>query len=318
VRRLVDVRTVDMSVPVLGTMWDSPIVIAPAGSQRAFHPDAEVATAKAARSKKHLQILSTMTSTPLDAVVAARGEPPWYQLYPTDQWAITRALVKRAESAGCPVLVLTVDLQGGSNRVTLARAARTDTRQCEMCHQGSPFGAANAYVSRKPMFAGLDTAPVTSIEPLGMNWDFVKRLRDESKNMKLVVKGIVTKEDAELSVEHGVDGVIVSNHGGRAEESGRGTIECVSEVVDGARGRMPVLVDGGFRRGTDVFKALALGATAVCIGRPYLWGLGAFGQPGVEAVLTILRTELQTIMRQAGTVRVANINRNLVVDRGRY
>jgi isopentenyl diphosphate isomerase/L-lactate dehydrogenase-like FMN-dependent dehydrogenase len=135
--------------------------------------------------------------------------------------------------------------------------------------------------------------------------------------MKLVVKGIVTKEDAALAVEHGVDGIIVSNHGGRAEDSGRGTIESLSEVVEGAAGRVPVLIDGGFRRGTDIFKALALGAQAVCIGRPYAWGLAAFGQPGVEAVLAILRRELLTSMRQAGTVNVAAIRRELVVDRGR-
>ncbi|HVQ31835.1 MAG TPA: alpha-hydroxy acid oxidase, partial [Vicinamibacteria bacterium] len=130
----------------------------------------------------------------------------------------------------------------------------------------------------------------------------------------LLVKGIVTREDAELAVRHGIDGVIVSNHGGRGEESGRATIECLPEVVEGARGRMPVLVDGGFRRGTDIFKALALGATAVCVGRPYVWGLAAFGQPGVEAVLDILRRELQLIMRQAGTRRIGEIDRSYVVD----
>jgi isopentenyl diphosphate isomerase/L-lactate dehydrogenase-like FMN-dependent dehydrogenase len=147
-----------------------------------------------------------------------------------------------------------------------------------------------------------------------MNWDYVKRLRDTTR-MKLVVKGIVTGEDAALAVEHGVDGVIVSNHGGRAEESGRGTIESLPEVVAGAAGRIPVLVDGGFRRGTDIFKAMALGASAVCVGRPYVWGLAAFGQPGVEAVLDILRRELSTILRQTGTVRLGEIRRQAVVER---
>jgi isopentenyl diphosphate isomerase/L-lactate dehydrogenase-like FMN-dependent dehydrogenase len=129
-----------------------------------------------------------------------------------------------------------------------------------------------------------------------------------------VLKGIVTREDAALSVENGVDGIIVSNHGGRAEESGRGTMECLSEVIDAVQGRIPVLIDGGFRRGTDIFKALALGAKAVCIGRPYLWGLASFGQPGVEKVLDILRAEFELIMRQAGVTSVEQIKRTYVAE----
>ena len=321
VRRLIDVRAIDMSVALFGTTWGSPIVIAPVSSQRAFHPEGEIATARAARSGKHLQILSTTTSTGVEDVIAARGEPVWYQLYPTDQWPVARALVKRAETAGCPVLVLTVDLQGGSNRETQTREERRDSRQCGACHPTGPLGSSlsniNALIARKPMFAGLEISEVRSLQPLDMNWDFVKRLRDAT-TMKIVLKGIVARDDAALAVKHGVDGVIVSNHGGRGEESGRGTIESLAEVVEGAGGRIPVLVDGGFRRGTDILKALALGASAVCIGRPYLWGLAAFGQPGVEAVLTILRRELETIMRQAGTVKLGEISQQVVVDRGRY
>jgi isopentenyl diphosphate isomerase/L-lactate dehydrogenase-like FMN-dependent dehydrogenase len=317
-RRLVDVRSVDTSVTLFGTTWDSPIVLSPVGSQRAFHPEGEVACARAARSRKHLQILSTMSSTGVEEVVAARGAPVWYQLYPTDQWTVGRGLIKRAEAAGCPVLVLTVDLQGGSNRETQARGKRRDTRDCSTCHTAGPLGSSlgnvNAAIARKPMFAGLDVSEVRAPQPLDMTWDYVKRLRDTTR-MKLVVKGIVTGEDAALAVEHGVDGVIVSNHGGRAEESGRGTIESLPEVVAGVAGRIPVLVDGGFRRGTDIFKAMALGASAVCVGRPYVWGLAAFGQPGVEAVLDILRRELATILRQTGTVRLGEIRRQAVVER---
>jgi isopentenyl diphosphate isomerase/L-lactate dehydrogenase-like FMN-dependent dehydrogenase len=158
---------------------------------------------------------------------------------------------------------------------------------------------------------------VKSLVPPELTWDFVRRLRDTT-TMPLLIKGIVAREDAELAIQHGVSGLIVSNHGGRAEESGRATIESLADVVEGVKGRVPVLVDGGFRRGTDIFKALALGATAVAIGRPYIWGLAAFGQPGVEAVLEILRRELRTAMRQAGTRRVAEITREYVVDRGRW
>src|SRR5262249_25511826 len=126
---------------------------------------------------------------------------------------------------------------------------------------------------------------------------------------------IETREDAELCLQHGADGIIVSNHGGRAEESGRGTIECLPEVLDGVQGRIPVLIDGGFRRGTDIFKALALGARAICIGRPYLWGRAAFGQAGVERVLEILTWELELMMRHAGVPSLAKLGRSFVVDR---
>jgi 4-hydroxymandelate oxidase len=132
-----------------------------------------------------------------------------------------------------------------------------------------------------------------------------------------VVKGLVTKEDAQLAVEHGVDGVIVSNHGGRAEDTLRSTIECLPEVVQGTGGKIPVMIDSGFRRGTDVFKALALGATAVGVGRPPAWGLASFGQPGVEAVLAILQRETQQIMRQTGTPSVAAITPSFVASRER-
>lgn len=312
VRRLVDVRHVDLSVTLLGAAWDSPIVLAPAGSQRAFHPEGELAVARAARAKRHLQILSTVSSTGVEEVIEARQAPVWYQLYPTDVWPVARALVRRAEAAGCPVLVLTVDLNGGSNRVTLARAVRRDTRECGACHQGDVFERVSAYVARKPMFRGLDVSAVTTLAPMDMTWAFLRRLRDAT-TMPIVLKGIVTREDAERAIEEGVAAVIVSNHGGRGEESGRATLDSLGEVVEGARGRIPVLIDGGFRRGTDIFKALALGATAICIGRPYLWGLGAFGQGGVEAVLDILRRELQTIMRQAGTTAVGAITRAHVI-----
>ena len=164
------------------------------------------------------------------------------------------------------------------------------------------------------MFDGLDLSKVTALHGVSMDWDFVKRLRD-TVTVKLLIKGIVTREDAQLAVERGVDGLIVSNHGGRAEETLRPTIESLPEVLNGVAGKVPVIVDGGVRRGTDIFKALALGATAVGIGRPHSWGLGAFGQAGVEAVLEILQRELRTIMRQAGTTSVDKITRDYLAPR---
>lgn len=312
VRRLRDVQRIDMSVRLFGTNWDSPIMLAPVGSQKAFHPEGEIAAAKAARAKGHHKILSTHASSSVEAVNEALGAPTWFQLYPTDDWNIARGLTKRAEAAGCPVLVLTVDSQGGSLRETFAKLRRVDTRQCTDCHVGGLNY--NAMIRRRPMFQGLDVSKVSTQLPLNLNWEVVKRLKDLT-SMKLVIKGLVTREDAALAVEHGADGIIVSNHGGRAEDSKRGAIECLPEVVAAVAGKIPVLIDGGFRRGTDIFKALALGAQAVCIGRPYLWGLAAFGQPGVEAVLTLLRRELQTDMRQAGTASLAQITREYLIER---
>jgi isopentenyl diphosphate isomerase/L-lactate dehydrogenase-like FMN-dependent dehydrogenase len=303
-RRLVDTSKLDTSVKLFGTRWETPIVIDPVGSLKAFHPEGEIAVARAARAKGHLQMLSTVATSSVEAVTAARGGPVWQQLYPTNDWAVGRAIVKRAEAAGCPVIVLTLDLHDDSNRETLRRAKRADKRDCKMCHAEGVSGE----VRRKPMFDGLDVSRVTGFYSTDMNWDFVKRLRDAT-TMKVVLKGIVTKEDAQLAIEHGVEGIIVSNHGGRAEETLRPTIESLPEVLEGAGGKIPVLVDGGIRRGVDIFKALATGATAVCIGRPYVWGLGAFGQPGVEAVLGILRRELETVMHSAGTPSIERITR---------
>ena len=309
-RRMIDVSKIDASVKLFGTPWTSPIVLSPVSSQKAFHDDGEIASAKAARAKNHLLILSTVATTSVEDVTAARGGPIWQQLYTTDVWDVTRAIVKRAESAGCPVLVLTVDLDDGSNRETLARSKKNDTRECAACHEPGMAG----YLHQFPMFDGLDISKVSHLHSSGMTWDFVKRLKDTTK-MKLMIKGIVTREDAQLALEHGVDGLIVSNHGGRAEESLRSTIECLPEVAQACAGKIPVLMDGGIRRGTDIFKALALGANSIGIGRPYNWGLAAFGQPGVEAVLAILRRELDVIMRQAGTPSIDKITRDYVVSR---
>jgi isopentenyl diphosphate isomerase/L-lactate dehydrogenase-like FMN-dependent dehydrogenase len=168
------------------------------------------------------------------------------------------------------------------------------------------------YFTVRPMFSGLDLSRATRLSPPDADWTLVDRLRDLT-TMKIVLKGIVTREDAEIAKARGVDGLIVSNHGGRAEDSGRSSIECLREVVQAAGG-MPVLVDSGFRRGTDIFKALALGATAVCIGRPYVWGLASFGQAGVDQVLTILRRELELVMRQAGTPSISRIDGNYVTS----
>jgi isopentenyl diphosphate isomerase/L-lactate dehydrogenase-like FMN-dependent dehydrogenase len=292
-----------MSADILGVRYDTPIVVAPVGGHRAYHADGELAVAKAARAGDHLMILSTQASTSPEDVTAARGGPIWYQLYATNKWEVTRAFLTRAERAGCPVVAVTVDRSGGRNQETLFRLQRTDTRTCGQCHDRSSL---QANMRTRPMYDGVDLSGLTNTQSSAMTWDTIKRMRDATK-MKIVLKGILAHEDAELAVKAGLDGIIVSNHGARSEDSGRSTIDALPEIVDAVRGRMPVLVDSGFRRGTDVAKALCMGATAVCVGRPYIWGLGAFGQPGVERVLELLRVELLAIMQQLGAPTIKHL-----------
>lgn len=303
VRRLVDVSKINFRTELFGTTFDSPIFLCPVGGHRMFHPEGEVATARASKASNTMQVLSTQTSIALEDVAKARGTAPWYQLYMPTKWEDTEKLVKRAEAAGCPVLVWTIDNLAGRNIETATRFRRQDERDCTTCHANKEGGRRNA-----PMFTGL-SGP--GINPLTATWEYVDRLK-KLTSMKLVIKGIETGEDAKLAREHGVDGILVSNHGGRATETLRPTLEALPEVVDAVGNQIPVLVDGGIRRGTDAFKALAYGARAVGIGRPYTWGLASFGEEGVARVLEILRTELTRTMRQCGTPTLAQITRSSV------
>lgn len=300
--RMVDTSRISLETTLLDESLSSPIVLAPVGSQGAFHPDAELATARAARAQGHLQLLSNVATTPIEDVTAARGEPVWFQLYPTNQWSTAQMMLERAERAGARVVVLTVDLNSGSNRVLLGQHERIDERDCSTCHG---TGSVEDFLRLNPMYQGSRVTFADFATP-DMTWDYLERIRQAS-SMKIVVKGIVTREDAASAVAAGADAVYVSNHGGRAEASGWGALESLPEVVEAVDGRVPVMIDSGFRRGTDIFKALALGADAVAIGRPYIWGLAAFGQPGVEKVLEMLRAELAMVMGQVGAPSIAAI-----------
>ena len=294
-RRLIDVETLDLRMELFGQTYPSPIVIAPTASNRAFHEDGELAVARAARKGDHLQVLSTVATLSIEQAIEARGRPVWFQLYPTNRWEVAAGLARRAEKAGAETIVVTADVIARQNWETLVRLLRTDTRNCGTCHGLSLA----SYVKRKPNFDGLDISGITSTGATNLTWDFIKRLRDTVKT-RLVLKGVMTAEDGVLAVDNGLDAIVVSNHGGRADDSGRSTIDALPEIIEAVDGRIPVLVDSGFRRGTDIVKALALGARAVCIGRPYLWGLGAFGQPGVERVLDLLHQETRAAMMQVG------------------
>ena len=305
-RRLRDSTKVDMRTDLFGTVYNSPIFTCPTGGEKSFHPDGELAVARATKARGTMQMLSTATSTGVEEVNAAHGRAVWYQLYVPNSWAACERIIRRVEAAGCPVIALTVDNTTGRNSETYLRTRPKDLHQCLSCHES----AAGPTVKERKMYDGIDMTGVSTQNP-AMTWDFVDRLR-KATTVKLFLKGIDTREDARLAIEHGFDGILVSNHGGRSTETNRATIEALPEVVAEIGTRIPVFVDGGVRRGTDVFKALALGAKAVGIGRPFLWGLGAFGQPGVDRVLEILQGELKLVMGNCGAQTVAAIDRSYV------
>jgi 4-hydroxymandelate oxidase len=307
-RRLVDVSKIDMSTEILGQKYETPIIIAPTGGHKAYNPDGEAGVARAAKTGDHLMILSTQATTSVSDVIAARGRPIWSQLYATNKFEVAKHHVESMERQGSIAVAVTVDRSGGRNQETALRMARTDTRQCSACHDRSSLAAS---LRNDPMYEGADLTGLENIQSSAMSWDYIKRLRDVTK-MKMVIKGILAWEDAKIAAQTGIDAIIVSNHGGRADEAGRSTIESLPEIIQAA-GKMPVLIDSGFRRGTDFVKALCMGAKGVAIGRPYLWGLGAFGQPGVERVLSLLRTELKVAMQQAGAPTLKDLKPSMVV-----
>jgi len=305
-RRLVDVGTIDLSVELFGQTWASPVALAPVSSQRAFHQDAERPSARAARRRGALQMISTLTNVSFETLVDDRQAPLWFQLYPTNDAKTARQLVERADAAGAGAIVLTVDLlAGGMRRETQAILARQDTGNCQQCHDRTAGFA--GYLKRKAMFDGVDLTRLTALGDPKLTWDYVRLLRSWTRK-PVLVKGIMSAQDAAQALAHGADGIVVSNHGGRAEESLVGAIDVLPEVVAAVGKRVPVLIDGGFRRGSDVFKAMGLGATAVCIGRPYIWGLSAYGQSGVETAMRLIDEELISTMRQAGVGRAGRIS----------
>jgi 4-hydroxymandelate oxidase len=295
-RRLIDVTNVSTNVKLFGQTLENPIILSPVGFQKFFHPDGEIASAKASVKKNHQMIVSSVSNYSVNEIADQSQANLWFQLYPTVDRKVTKKLLERAEKAGCKVCVLTVDSPVLGNR---ERSGTTLSKLME------------AKDLKMGNYEGI-LPEGTTFDDAGMTWEIIEWLRANC-DMKIVLKGIVTKEDAALSINHNVDGIIVSNHGGRQLESLRPTIDCLPEIVEEINGKIPILIDGGIRRGTDIFKALALGATAVCIGRPFCWGLGALGQQGVEMVLDILKAELIRDMQLAGTASIEKISRNHIL-----
>lgn len=307
-RVLVDVSHRDLTTTVLGQPVAMPVLVAPAAFQRLAHPEGELATVRAAGAAGTVMILSTLSNTPLEEVVAAASGPVWFQLYVYRDRTATEGLVRRAEEAGCQAIVLTVDAP------VIGRRER-DVRN--RFHLPPGYSAANLLpvgygdMPQNAIDSGLAVYVSALIDP-SLSWRDIAWLRSITR-LPLVIKGIVRPDDALRAAEAGAAGIIVSNHGGRQLDTAPATIEVLPEIAEALRGsQVEVFVDGGVRRGTDVVKALALGARAVLVGRPVLWGLAAGGEAGVTAALGLLRNELDLAMALAGAPTVAEITRDLV------
>jgi 4-hydroxymandelate oxidase len=282
-RVLVDVSTIDTTTHLLGHDLPFPVLIAPTAYHRLVHPDGECATARAAAAAGIPYVISTSTTTTLDAIAAAAPAAiRWFQLYFLPGRHTTQNLVEIAASSGVRALCLTVDtpVTGARNR-----------------EQRSGVQLPTAVSA--PYFHHVTDSTGEAWQFQVVTWHDVDWLRSTT-NLPILLKGIVTADDARLAVDHGVQGIIVSNHGGRNLDTVPATIDALPEVADAVAGRIPVLVDGGIRRGTDIVKALALGATAVLIGRPVLYGLAVAGTAGVTAVLDILKAELESALALTG------------------
>ena len=303
-RMLVDVHKIDLSLELFGTKLDYPILLDPAGGKNCFFKDGENVTARAAAAAKALHI----TNGGIDELVESGKGPVWWQVTTGGQMRTketTRAFVKRLEAQGCTGICFSVDIMHVSHR---ERDIRNKLERA-WCETGLPPRDAQGRMpeAKNPWRVGIyPSRPFAT-----PTWQTLDELCSMTR-LPVIVKGIMIAEDAARCVEHGAKGIIVSNHGARQLDHVNATIEALPEVVQGAGGRISVLMDGGVRRGTDILKALALGAKAVCIARPYLYGLAAFGQRGVERVLELLKTELALDMGLAGAPNLAAIDKTLV------
>lgn len=303
-RVLVDVSKIDASTEVLGQRIEFPVLLAPVALQRLAHEDGELASARAAADAGTIMVLSTVASCSLEEVADSCDGPRWFQLYFNRDRGFTERLVKRAEKAGYSALCVTVDVPWLGRR-------EADVRNRFQLQPGVVPKNLVGEIDFTAENVGSLLAPSSSLVDPSLTWkdiDWVRALT----SMRLVIKGILTAEDALLAVEHGAEAIIVSNHGGRQLDGVLGAVDALPEVVEAVGGRAEVLLDSGVRRGTDVMKALALGAKAVLVGRPYVWGLAVDGAAGAGRVLSLLRYETELAMALAGCPTVADIDRSRV------
>lgn len=307
-RVLVDVSRVETATTLLGERLSVPVLLAPTAFQTLAHPDGELATARAASAAGTISVVSTLSSYPLEEVARAGAGPKWFQLYCYRDRQVTRRLVQRAEAAGYRAICLTVDLpkvghreRDLRNRFVLPPGVRPRNFAEFVDLEGGSQQAFFEYIQ-------------SLVDP-SLTWEAVDWLREQTR-LPILLKGILRPDDAERAVEHGASGVIVSNHGGRQLDGVPATIEALPAVAEAVGKRVPVLMDGGIRRGTDVLKAIALGARAVLIGRPYVWGLAVEGEAGVRNVLDLLRAELELALALAGCPSPAQVGKDLMARAG--
>ncbi len=302
-RMLVDVSSCDLRTTALGVPLSMPIITAPCALNQLAHPDGECAVARAVAAEGIAQILSTLSSTSLEDVAATAAAPRWFQLYVYRDRTITYELVKRAEAAGYVAICITVDVQRPGNRERDLRNGFKVPMQIRAANFGQAIeDTADGSALLKYINDQFDPS---------LTWEALEWLRSIT-SLPIVVKGLLSAHDARLAVKHGAAGIGVSNHGGRQLDTVITSCDALSPIVDAVDGMGEVFVDGGIRRGTDVLMALAMGARAVLIGRPYLWGLAVDGERGVRRILTLLRDDLSLSMALAGAPDVASITRSLI------
>ena len=300
-RVLVDVAERDTRSAILGIPLSFPVILAPTALHQMAHPDGELATARAAASAGVLMTLSSISSTPLeDVAAAAPNGAQWFQLYHYSNRAMSESLIQRAHAAGFKAIVVTAD------------APLLGRRERDLRHPFAiPDGIEAVHFKVQPPTSGTGSPISAFLNQPSINWTDLSWVRAASP-LPVLIKGVVRADDAKRALDEGCAGIWVSNHGGRQLDTSIPTATALPEIVAAAEGRVPVIVDGGIRRGTDIVKAIAMGATAVAIGRPQLWGLAAGGQEGVERVLELLRDELSLSMALAGCRSIAEIDASLI------
>jgi 4-hydroxymandelate oxidase len=305
-RTVVDVSAIDPTTEILGTKMAFPIMIAPTAAHAQLHPDGEAATHQGGTAASNtLFLMSHNASLPFDKIAASAAGPLWFQLYARETVEENLPVLDTVQTAGYRAVAMTID-----------QNAAVYERQQHNRHLSAPGGPGGGRGGRGGRGRGRNEPmpnPYRGVNPsrLWYNWAFAEKLRPHIK-VPFLAKGVMTAADAKIAVETGFEGIIVSNHGGRAMDQGTSTLEMLPEIVDAVGGRVPVLIDSGFRRGTDVLKALALGAKAVGVGRAVRWGLGSYGAPGAQRVLEILQGELVLAMAHTGRPTLKSIDRTLV------
>jgi len=307
-RALVGVARVDTATTVLGIPISLPVLLAPVAYQRMADPEGEVATARAAAAAGTLMVVSTIATASIEEVAsAAPAAPRWFQLYVAPEREISEHLIARAEAAGYRALCLTVDTP------LLGRRERDVRNRFNPGMALANFEGDIAWMPRTQSGSSFAVGASRLLDP-SLTWETIRWMRGRTK-LPIIVKGVIAASDVEPAIEAGVSGIVVSNHGGRQLDGCEPTLAALPNVVEAAAGRVEVYVDGGVRRGTDVVKALALGARAVLVGRPIVWGLAAAGQAGVATALEMLRSELAMAMALCGCPTIDAIGRELVVTR---